>query len=83
MKTIVLDTFYPDLRISVFIVDTFDFHLNPLFWISLLDSDQLDFSNCSKSKFKNFSASDWLFCFYNRHSDWLHFIHFQFSSQFI
>ena len=30
MKTIVLDTFYPDLRISVFIVDTFDFHLNPL-----------------------------------------------------
>ena len=40
LKTLVLDTFYPDCQISVSTVDTFDFLLNPLFWIYLLDSDQ-------------------------------------------
>ena len=43
--------------------------LNPLFWISLLDSDHWRFSHWSRAKFQNFSASDWLAGFYNRHSD--------------
>ena len=33
-------------------------------------------SNTYMTKFQNFSDSDWLFGFYNRFSDWLHFRYF-------
>ena len=36
LRTLVLDILYPVSLISISIVDTLDFLLNPLFWISLL-----------------------------------------------
>ena len=40
LETLVLDTFNPVRLLSISTVNTFDFLLDPLFWISLLGSEQ-------------------------------------------
>ena len=55
----------------------FNFMINSLFLkIVLPDSDLRALFRKMVRKISNFSDSDWLFDFYNRHSDWLHFRHF-------
>ena len=78
LKTLEMDTLYPDRKISVSTVHTFDVLLNPLFWISLLGYPKERIKRQmreSSAEIPNlfFSVSDWLFSFYNRHSDWFQF----------
>ena len=58
--------------ISIFIVDTFNFLLNPLFRKSLLGSDQL--LSLIKCKLSRILIGWTSFC--NRHSNWLNFRHY-------
>jgi len=56
-ETIVLDTLNPDFWILVSTVETFDFKLNPLFWISRRTA--LQQMNCHLIRAENFKIS-WL-----------------------
>ena len=55
LKTFVLDKVNPDFLIFVSTVDTYDFMLNPLFWISLLDYNQWEFAHWLRGE--NFKIS--------------------------
>ena len=72
LETLLLDTINPVRLISIFTLDTFDFLLNSLFWISLLGSLWWELYHWLRIIIC--LASDWLLGFCQRH--WLKFRQF-------